>query len=159
MAYNHQLILCIIDEGYSDVVMDAAKSAGATGGTVMHAKGTANKEAEAYFHITIQPNKEIVMILVPSDIRDKVLHALYTQAGLNTMGHGIAFALPVDNVVGLSKKLPATAQNDTQAMNTTHEAAAETAFADTEDNSANAAQSNMDADTVETDTQGDGTEE
>lgn len=106
MEYNHQLILCIVDEGFSESVMNAAKQCGATGGTVIMAKGTANKESERYFNITIQPNKEIVMILVPTDLRDVILHALYTQVGLNTMGHGIAFALPVDNVVGLSKKMP-----------------------------------------------------
>lgn len=112
MDYQHQLILCIVDEGFSDIVMDAAISCGATGGTVIHAKGTAPKDAERYFNITIQPYKEIVMILVPTEIRDNVLHALYTNVGLNTQGHGIAFALPVDNVVGLSKTLP-TMPNET----------------------------------------------
>jgi len=114
MEYNHQLIICIVDEGYSDNVMDVAKECGATGGTVVHAKGTANKEAERYFNIAIQPNKEMVMILVPTDIRDSILHALYTKVGLNTTGHGIAFALPVDNTVGLSKtiSMPSTQQDE-----------------------------------------------
>ena len=82
--------------------MDAAKEVGARGGTVIHARGTANKEAEQFFHITIQPDKEIVMILVPADIKDKVLHALYQHAGLKTEGQGIAFSLPVDDVVGIN---------------------------------------------------------
>ena len=106
MEFKHQLIICIVDEGYSDNVMDVAKECGATGGTVVHAKGTANKEAERYFNIAIQPNKEMVMILVPTAIRDKILHALYTKVGLDTDGHGIAFALPVDHTVGLSKPVP-----------------------------------------------------
>ena len=82
--------------------MDAAKEVGARGGTVIHAKGTANKDAEKYFKITIQPEKEMVLILVSQEIKDKVLHAVYQSAGLKTDGQGIAFSMPVDNVVGIS---------------------------------------------------------
>ena len=99
---THELIICIVNNGFSDTVMEAAKEAGARGGTVLNARGTANKEAEAFFHIAIQPEKEVVMILVPLNVKDAVLHSLYEKAGLNTMGQGIAFALPVDNVVGLT---------------------------------------------------------
>lgn len=99
---KHELILCIVNTGFSETVMDAAKDKGARGGTVLHARGTANKEAEEFFHITVQPDKEIVMILVPTKIKDDVLHAIYQSAGLKTDGQGIAFSLPVDHVVGLS---------------------------------------------------------
>ncbi|MDE6557659.1 MAG: P-II family nitrogen regulator, partial [Clostridia bacterium] len=98
---DYEVVLCIVNAGYSDVVMDAAREVGARGGTVIHARGTANKEAEQYFHITIQPDKDIVMILVPADIKDKVLHALYNSVGLKTAGQGIAFSMAVDHVVGL----------------------------------------------------------
>ncbi len=99
---GYEVIFCIVNAGFSDVVMDAAKEVGARGGTVINARGTANKEAEKYFHITIQPEKEIVMILVPTEIKDDVLHALYRNAGLKTDGQGIAFSMTVDNVVGMS---------------------------------------------------------
>ena len=102
MKFEHEVIFCIVNSGYSDVVMDAARSHGARGGTVIHARGTANIEAEKLYGITIQPDKEIVMILVPSAIKNDILHALYKSAGLNTQGQGIAFAMPVDGVVGLS---------------------------------------------------------
>ena len=102
MEYNHEAIFCIVNRGYSELVMDAAKKLGARGGTVINARGTASKEAETFFNITIEPEKEIVMILVPSQIKDDVMHALYKEAGLDTPGQGIAFALPVDSVVGLS---------------------------------------------------------
>ena len=98
----YEVVMCIVNAGYSDIVMDAAREVGARGGTVIHARGTANKEAEEFFHITIQPDKDIVMILVPSEIKDAVLHALYQNAGLKTAGQGIAFSMPVDHVVGLS---------------------------------------------------------
>lgn len=103
----YEMILCIVDAGFSELVMDAAKEEGARGGTVIHARGTANKEAEQFFHIAIQPDKDIVMILVPSDIKDNVLHAIYRNAGLKSEGKGIAFSLPVDQVVGISS--PTTA--------------------------------------------------
>lgn len=99
---THELILCIVNTGFTDVVMDAAKEVGARGGTVIHGRGTANKEAEEFFHISIQPDKELVMILVPAEIKDAVLHAVYGAAGLKTAGQGIAFSMPVTNVVGIS---------------------------------------------------------
>lgn len=105
--FEHELIVCIVNAGFSEQVMDAARSVGAGGGTVIHAKGTANKEAEALFRITVQPEKEMVMILVAQKLKEDVLHALYKSVGLNTPGQGIAFSLPVDEVVGLSENAPA----------------------------------------------------
>ena len=104
MTFSHQAIFCIVNSGYSEAVMDAAKKLGARGGTVINARGTTSKEAETFFHITIQPEKEIVMILVPKKIKDDVLHALYKEVGLDTPGQGIAFSVPVDSVVGISEK-------------------------------------------------------
>ena len=102
MKYKHEAIFCIVNSGYSDAVMDAAKKFGARGGTVINALGTASKEAETFFHITIQPEKEIVMIIVPASKKEGILHALYTDAGLDKEGQGIAFSLPVDNVIGIA---------------------------------------------------------
>ena len=103
MVFKHEVIFCIVNAGFSDSVMDAAKEFGARGGTVIHARGTANIEAEKLFGITVQPEKEIVMILVPKEIKNDILHALYKAVGLNTPGQGIAFSMPVDAVVGLSE--------------------------------------------------------
>ena len=106
MEFKHEVIFCIVNAGFSEAVMDAAREVGARGGTVLHASGTANTDAEKIFGITIQPEKDVVMILVSSDSRDKVLHALYESAGLKTEGQGIAFALPVQDVVGLTNFTP-----------------------------------------------------
>ena len=106
MKFQHECIVCIVNAGFSDAVMDAAKEFGARGGTVVHARGTASQEAEKFFQITVQPDKEMVMILVPSDIKDDILHALYRAVGLKTPGQGIAFSLPVDGVVGLTENAP-----------------------------------------------------
>lgn len=104
MKFQHECIVCIVNAGYSDAVMDAAKELGARGGTVVHARGTASQEAEKFFQITIQPDKEVVLILVPAEIKDDILHALYRAVGLKTPGQGIAFSLPVDGVVGLTEQ-------------------------------------------------------
>lgn len=102
-AFSHEVIFCIVNSGYSENVMDSAKQVGATGGTVINALGTAGKDAEKFFGISVQPEKEIVMILVPADKKDDVLHALYKDVGLDSKGQGIAFSLPVDSVVGISE--------------------------------------------------------
>ena len=102
MDVQHEAIFCIVNAGFSDAVMDAAKELGARGGTVIHARGTASGEAEKLYQITIQPEKELVMILVPKELTNDILHALYRSVGLATPGQGIAFSLPVDDVVGLS---------------------------------------------------------
>ena len=103
---EYELICCIVNEGMADTAMEVAKAAGATGGTVLRARGTAPKDAEAFFKITIDPQKEMIMILAPIAIKEDIMHALYEKAGLNTPGQGITFSLPVDNVVGLNKVVP-----------------------------------------------------
>ena len=100
--HSHELIICIVNEGWTDAVMDAARAVGAGGGTTISARGTANKDAEEFFHILIKPEKEIVMMIVESKIKEDVLHALYKTVGMNTAGQGIAFSMPVTNVVGLT---------------------------------------------------------
>jgi nitrogen regulatory protein PII len=102
MAGSYEMIVCVVNSGFSDAVMSAARACGARGGTVIHAHGTANQEAETFFKITIQPEKEIVLILAPVKIKDAILHAIYKEVGLATPGQGIAFTLPVEQAVGLS---------------------------------------------------------
>ncbi|MBE6153941.1 MAG: P-II family nitrogen regulator [Firmicutes bacterium] len=98
---NFEVILCIVNTGFAELVMDTARKLGARGGTIINGRGTASKEAEKIFNITIQPEKEIVMILVSSEIKDGILKGLYDAIGVNTPAQGIAFTLPVDDVVGI----------------------------------------------------------
>ena len=106
MDTKYEVVFSIVNAGFSETVMEAAKEVGARGGTVIHARGTANKEAEKFFGITVQPDKEIVMILVPQDIKDAVLHSIYQNAGLKSAGQGIAFSMAVDHVVGIGSTPP-----------------------------------------------------
>lgn len=102
MDGKFEVIFCIVDAGFSDSVMSAARECGARGGTVLSARGTAREDAEKLFNISIQPEKEIVMILVSKELKDNILHAIYKNVGLNTPAQGIAFSIPVEDVVGLS---------------------------------------------------------
>ena len=109
---SYEMIMCIVNAGFTELVMDAAKEEGARGGTVIHARGTANRDAEQFFNIAIQPDKDIVLILVPTDIKDNVLHAIYRNAGLKSEGKGIAFSIPVDDVVGVSASFSVSVDSD-----------------------------------------------
>ena len=102
--FTHQAVFCIVNSGYSELVMEAAKKGGARGGTVLSGRGTAGADAEKFFGISVQPEKEIVMILVPANCKDAVLNNLYQEAGLNSAGQGIAFSMPVDGVVGITEE-------------------------------------------------------
>ena len=106
---DFEVILCIVNKGFAERAMDAARAAGARGGTILHGRGTAAPDAEKLFGITIQPEKEIVMILVANKIKDDVLKALYDAVGTATDARGIAFTMPVEQTVGLSaaKEQPA----------------------------------------------------
>ena len=98
---DFEMIFCIVNAGFSGEVMDAARAVGATGGTIIHARGTANKKAEEEFKLTISPEKDLVLLAVHKDIKDKVLKAIYNEVGLGTDGNGVAFSLPISNAIGI----------------------------------------------------------
>jgi nitrogen regulatory protein PII len=97
----YQLIIAIVNSGYFGQVMEAAKGAGASGGTVIHARSLGSKEAERYLGITVQPEKELVMILAPQEKRLAIMERIAAEAGLNTEARGSCFSLPVNSVMGL----------------------------------------------------------
>ena len=101
MDREFDLIVAIVNRGFSDLVMDAARAAGASGGTILHGRGTGVHEAEQFFGIAIQPEKEIVLIVVQRARRQAVMQAICTAAGLFTEGRGMSFSLPVDEVAGI----------------------------------------------------------
>ena len=96
-----ELIITIVNRGFADDVMDAAKQAGAHGGTILYARGTGVHEAQKFFGITIEPEKEVVLILVGVDEKNTIMKAICKGAGLSTEGHGMSFSLPVDDVMGI----------------------------------------------------------
>ena len=83
--------------------MEAARPAGAKGGTIVRARGTANPEAEEFFSINIQADKEVLLILVPKGIKDDVLKAIYKDRGLADEAKGIAFSLHVNRTTTIKE--------------------------------------------------------
>ena len=100
---KYEMVTCIVNAGFSQIVVEAARAAGARGGTVIRARGTANPEAEEFFNIHIQPEKEMVIMLVPKAIRDEVIRSVYKEAGLATEGQGIAFSMPVTHTTTIKE--------------------------------------------------------
>lgn len=100
---NHEVIFAIVNAGFAEDAMEIAREQGARGGTILNARGVAGEKEAAFFGITIHADKEILMMVVEKDIRDKVLSALYQQMGMGKKAQGIAFSLPVSDVAGLVK--------------------------------------------------------
>lgn len=98
---DYELVLAIVNKGTTDLVMSAAWKAGSTGGTISVARGTANPKMTQFYGISIQPEKEVVFIVVPTTIKDKVMKAIYDEAGLSSKGQGIIISLPINDAVGL----------------------------------------------------------
>jgi nitrogen regulatory protein PII len=102
---KYELILVIVNNGFADSVMDAAREAGATGGTVINARGTAKEETLARFKVFMTPEKEMVLIVCEKKLKENILKKVHEKCGLSTDAYGIAFALPIDDVVGLKKTI------------------------------------------------------
>ena len=101
----YSLIITIVDRGYADQVMDAAREMGARGGTVLYARGTGVHETARFMNIAIQPEKEMVLIIVNNKSVKEITKAILEAAGLKTSGHGISFTLPVTDLVGVVSTL------------------------------------------------------
>lgn len=98
---EYTMILAIVNQGYSEEVMAEARSAGATGGTVFHSRQIGNEEAMKFFGISVQQEREIVLILAKKDLRLPIMKAVGEKCGIQGEAHGIVISLPVDGVAGL----------------------------------------------------------
>lgn len=100
-----QLIITIANSGHFDQVMEAAKGAGAVGGTVLHARSLASKETIKYLGITVQPEKDLVLILAKKENRLPIMEAITHEAGTHSQANGVCFSMPVNDVVGINALL------------------------------------------------------
>ena len=98
---NHDLIVAVINQGCSEDLMTAAKSAGATGGTVVHARRIGTEDSVKFFGISVQQEKEIVAILVSRESKQAIMKAIGKACGFKTEARGVIFSLPVDSIAGL----------------------------------------------------------
>ena len=99
---KYELIVTIVLEGYIEKVMSAAKKAGATGGTSITGKGMGGKMSKKLFGFMVEPGREIVYIIVPSDIKTKVMEAITEETGIKKDGMGLCFSIPIDSVIGFN---------------------------------------------------------
>ena len=95
------LIVAIINKGWADEIVEAARSAGSEGGTVLYGRGTGVHERKSFFGILIEPEKEVVITLIPRERTHSVLQAIIKAGQLERPGTGIAFVLDVSQVAGI----------------------------------------------------------
>ena len=98
---KYELLVVIANQGYTELVMDAARSVHAAGGTVIHAKGTGTDKAEKFMGVTLVPEKEMVFIVVRKEHKNNIMRAIMDQAGLESKARSIVFSLPVTDTAGM----------------------------------------------------------
>ena len=103
-TYDHELSLAIANEGCTDLVMDAARAAGATGGTVIHGKGVSQENAKKFFNVSIAQEKEVVMIVAYRPQKAAIMQSILKLAGPDSKAGAIVLSLPVSEIAGLRKQ-------------------------------------------------------
>ncbi|WP_454916091.1 P-II family nitrogen regulator [Xanthobacter sediminis] len=98
---NPCVIVSIVRKGWGDTVLEASMQAGAHGGTIVFGRGIGRNEQQRVFGIKIEPEKEIVLTVIPADLKDKVLQEIVRAAELTAPGNGLAFVVPVEQVAGI----------------------------------------------------------
>ncbi len=99
MQSDYELIIAIYEKGYTDQVMDAAREAGARGGTTIRAKGT-GAGSETFFGISLAEEKEIVFIVSDQAKKKEIMKNIMQKAGVDTKAHALVFSLPVCETAG-----------------------------------------------------------
>lgn len=99
-AAEHCLIVAVVNQGYSDDLVDAAKEAGAGGGTIIHARRSGMEDTIKFFGVSVQAEKEIVAILAKHETKKPIMNAINKSFGLASEAKGIIFSLPVDSIAG-----------------------------------------------------------
>ncbi|MBO5037549.1 MAG: transposase [Clostridia bacterium] len=102
MNNKHVMIMAFVNQGFSEEVMAAAKPAGAGGGTVFHSRRVSSEESRQIWGITIQQEREVVLILADDDKKVPIMQAITEKCGVQSDAHGIVVSLPVDEVAGLN---------------------------------------------------------
>ena len=112
MDFEYELIVVVINAGYADTVMDAAREAGAGGGTVLHAKGTGSMRGEKFYNMRFADEKDMVYIVAHKSEKAAVMKAVNQKAGPDTEARGICFSLPISSVMGLRSRVMDDAESE-----------------------------------------------
>ena len=97
----YNIIYVVVDKGKAEDVIDAAKKAGARGGTILNARGRGVHEVEHFFDIDIEPEKEEVFIITKADLKPAIVDSIVADLKINEPGNGVLFVLDVGEVYGL----------------------------------------------------------
>lgn len=100
-----KIIMASVKPVLTDKIVDAAKDAGATGATIIPARGTGIHEAKTFFGLSLEAQTDIIMFLLEENMVDKILKTIGEAGKFNKPGTGIAFVLPVDQVIGLESQI------------------------------------------------------
>ena len=98
---KYELLIVIANQGYTDLIMDAARKAKATGGTVIHAKGTGAEKAEKFLGVSIASEKEMIFMVTRKEGKNAIMKAIMEEAGLDSKAKSILFSLPVTETAGI----------------------------------------------------------
>ena len=98
--FNYELVIAIANAGTTDIVMNAARAAGARGGTVIHGKGTDAGYAQKFHRISIADEKEVVLIVAAAEIKTAIMYSILDKAGPGSAAGALVFSLPVSEAAG-----------------------------------------------------------
>lgn len=98
---KHELLVVIAEQGYTELIMDAARDARSVGGTVIHAKGTGMKKSEHFLGVSLAAEKEMIFMVVRREDKNAIMQAIMDQAGLESRAKAITFSLPVTETAGM----------------------------------------------------------
>ena len=99
---SHEIIISVVNPGYSEDLMSAAKTAGATGGTVFHARQISNDVAKV-LGITLQGEREIVAIITKKEKRIDIMKAISSKFGISSEARGLVLSIPVSDIAGIDE--------------------------------------------------------
>ena len=97
---KYELIVIVANEGRTDQVMNAARAAGATGGTVLHGKGTGSQNPKKFYNVSIASEKEVILMVAQNDRKAAIMQSVLHHAGPDSEAGAILFSLPVSEVAG-----------------------------------------------------------
>lgn len=98
--FDYELVMAIANAGTTDIAMNAARAAGARGGTVIHGKGTGSGDAQKFHRISIADEKEVVLIVAAAEIKSAVMYSILEKAGPGSAAGTLVFSLPVSEAAG-----------------------------------------------------------
>lgn len=101
-----KVILALVNDAYQDEVIDAAKKAGATGVTILNARGEGIHTKKSFLGLNMETQKDMLLFLVEEVIADTIMDAIYKAGHLEQKGNGIAFSWLIDRAIGLESQLP-----------------------------------------------------